>query len=63
MDAFNFVALPAGTVTELVVRTPEGDAVRTFADREGWFTLRGVPPGRYVLTVQGNLRFIFPEVC
>lgn len=37
--------------------------IRTFADKEGAFSLKGVPtPGAHVISPY-NTRFVFPEVC
>jgi hypothetical protein len=48
-------------VTELLLTGAAGEVSRTFADRDGWFTLRGVPPGSYLLTTI-NPTFVYPEV-
>jgi hypothetical protein len=61
VDGFNVVALKPGTVTELLLTDSEGQQLRTFADKEGWFTLHDVNPGTYVLTTY-NPMFVYPEV-
>ena len=48
-------------MTELLLTGAAGEVSRTFADRDGWFTLRGVPPGSYLLTTI-NPTFVYPEV-
>jgi hypothetical protein len=61
VDGFNIVSLKPGTVTELLVTSSSGEQLRTFADRDGWFTLADVAPGAYVVTVN-NPMFVYPEV-
>lgn len=61
VDGFNVVALKPGSVTELLLTDSAGQQVRTFADKEGWFTVRDVAPGSYVLTTH-NPMFVYPEV-
>jgi hypothetical protein len=61
VDGFNVLALKPGTVTELLLRDSAGQQQRTFADKEGWFTLLDVAPGSYVLTTY-NPMFVYPEV-
>jgi hypothetical protein len=61
VDGFNVVALKPGTVTELLLTDSEGQQLRTFADKEGWFALHDVNPGTYVLTTY-NPMFVYPEV-
>jgi hypothetical protein len=61
VDGLNFLSLPAGASPELVLRLGDGDALRTFADRDGWFALRGVPPGTHHLSVHSP-KFLYPEV-
>jgi hypothetical protein len=62
VDGFNVVALKPGTATELLLTDSAGQQQRTFADKEGWFTLFDVSPGSYVLTTY-NPMFVYPEVC
>lgn len=61
VDGFNVAALKPGTATELLLSDSAGQQQRTFADKEGWFTLFDVPPGSYVLTTY-NPMFVYPEV-
>lgn len=48
-------------MTELLLTDSEGQQLRTFADKEGWFALHDVNPGTYVLTTY-NPMFVYPEV-
>jgi hypothetical protein len=61
VDGFNVLALKPGSVTELLLTDTAGQQTRTFADKEGWFTLHDVAPGSYVLTTY-NQMFVYPEV-
>lgn len=61
VDGINVVALKQGSVTELLLSSNSGEQIRTFADRDGRFTLHDVAPGTYALTTQ-NSGFIYPEV-
>ena len=61
VDGFNVLALKPGAVTELLLTDSAGQQQRTFADKEGWFTLHDVAPGSYVLTTY-NPMFVYPEV-
>jgi hypothetical protein len=63
VDGLNVVSLRPGAVTELLLRSGGGGDVtrRTFADKEGWFTLADVAPGSYVLSTF-NPMFVYPEV-
>lgn len=61
VDGFNVIQLKPGSVTELLLTSPSGEQLRSFADKDGRFTLYDVSPGTYVLTTQ-NLDFIYPEV-
>lgn len=61
VDGLNVFALKPGTVTELLLTDSSGQQQRTFADKEGWFTLFDVAPGSYVLTTY-NPMFVYPEV-
>lgn len=61
VDGVNIVSLKPGSVTELLLSSSSGEQIRTFADRDGRFTLHDVAPGTYVLTTQ-NPGFIYPEV-
>lgn len=61
VDGVNIIALKAGAVTELQLTSSSGEQIRTFADRDGKFTLRDVAPGSYVLTTQ-NPGFVYPEL-
>ncbi|KAF8072726.1 ER membrane protein complex subunit 7 [Scenedesmus sp. PABB004] len=62
VDGFTVVPLRPGSVTEVTLSGPDGEAARTFADREGWFTLRDVSPGSYVVTTT-NPAFVYPDVA
>lgn len=55
------VRLKPGMVTELLLTDSAGQQLRTFADKEGWFTVPDVAPGSYVLTTY-NPMFVYPEV-
>lgn len=61
VDGFNVLALKPGTVTELLLTDSAGQQQRTFADKDGWFTVLDVAPGSYVLTTY-NPMFVYPEV-
>jgi len=61
VDGFNVVRLKPGMVTELLLTDSAGQQLRTFADKEGWFTVPDVAPGSYVLTTY-NPMFVYPEV-
>eukprot|EP00878_Enallax_costatus_P019210 GHUV01020262.1.p1 GENE.GHUV01020262.1~~GHUV01020262.1.p1 ORF type:complete len:119 (+),score=31.92 GHUV01020262.1:221-577(+) len=60
-DGFNVLKPKPGSVTELLLTSPSGEQLRTFADRDGRFTLHDVAPGTYVLTTQ-DMEFIYPEL-
>lgn len=61
MDGFNVVSLKPGAATELLLTSAGGQQRRTFADKEGWFTLHDVAPGSYVISTF-NPMFVYPEV-
>lgn len=61
VDGVNVIVPRPGSVTELLVTSSSGEQIRTFAEKDGKFTLHDIAPGTYVLTTQ-NLGFIYPEV-
>jgi hypothetical protein len=61
VDGLNVVSLKPGAVTELLLTNANGEQRRTFADKEGWFALQDVAPGRYMISTS-NPMFVYPEV-
>lgn len=61
VDGINFWSLKPGNPIEIVVTTEDGEQVRTFCDKDGWFTIQDVPPGTHVLNAY-HKDFVFPEV-
>jgi hypothetical protein len=61
VDNLSYIALKPGSAIRLLLWTSTGDEFETYADKDGWFMFRDVPPGAHVLTPQ-NTRFMFPEV-
>ncbi|KAI8468586.1 MAG: hypothetical protein J3K34DRAFT_470765 [Monoraphidium minutum] len=60
-DGFILEPLPPGSVIEVVLTSSSGDQIRTFADKDGVFALRGVAPGSHVISTY-NPKFVYPEI-
>ncbi|KIY99693.1 hypothetical protein MNEG_8272 [Monoraphidium neglectum] len=60
VDGLNTEPLPPGSVIEVIATSSSGQEIRTFADKDGLFWLREVPPGTHIVSAY-NIKFVFPE--